>query len=232
MALPRITLPITLQGDHVRLEPLSAAHAPALARAVQDGALWQLWYTAIPPPEHMAAEIERRLGLLAAGSMLPWAVLDSSGRPVGMTTFMNIDASHQRVEIGSTWYARSVQRTALNTEAKRLLLGHAFDALGCIAVEFRTHRFNTASRRAIERLGAQLDGVLRAHQRAGNGTLRDTAVYSITADEWPSVRTHLDFQLTRSLYAKPEAVKPEAVKPEAVPPEAVPPEVRPETSHG
>ena len=198
VALPRIAAPVTLQGPHVRLEPLRPEHAPALAEAVQDGELWQLWYTAIPAPDGVAAEIERRLALLAAGSMLPWAVLNASGTPVGMTSYMNIDHAHQRVEIGSTWYARSVQRTALNTEAKRLLLVHAFEALDCIAVEFRTHRFNQQSRRAIERLGAQFDGMLRKHQRAANGTLRDTAVYSITADEWPTVRAHLDFQLARA----------------------------------
>ncbi len=197
MVLPRITEPVALQGQHVRLEPLRPDHAPALIEAAQDGQLWQLWYTAIPAPDRVAAEIERRLALLAAGSMLPWAVLDAAGKPVGMTTYMNIDHAHQRVEIGSTWYARSVQRTPLNTEAKRLLLAHAFEALHCIAVEFRTHRFNQQSRRAIERLGAQFDGMLRNHQRAANGTLRDTAVYSITADEWPTVRAHLDFQLTR-----------------------------------
>ena len=197
MTLPCITAPVTLTGRHVRLEPLRPEHAPALAEASKDGELWQLWYTAIPSPEAMAAEIKRRLGLLATHSMLPFAVLDANGRPVGMTTYMNIDNVHQRVEIGSTWYAASVQRTPLNTEAKRLLLGHAFEALQCIAVEFRTHRFNQQSRRAIERLGAQFDGVLRNHQRASNGTLRDTAVYSITADEWPTVRAHLDFQLTR-----------------------------------
>ena len=197
MALPRIPEPITLQGRHVRLVPLHADHAAALAEAAADGDLHQLWYTAIPAPEQVAGEITRRLGLLAAGSMLPWAVLDSSGQPVGMTTYMNIDQVHQRVEIGSTWYASRVQRTALNTEAKRLLLMHAFETLACIAVEFRTHRLNTQSRRAIERLGAQFDGMLRNHQRASNGTLRDTAVYSITAAEWPTVRGHLDFQLER-----------------------------------
>ncbi len=197
MSLPRITDPVVLQGRHVRLEPLQPGHAAALADAARDGELWRLWYTAIPAPEAVAAEITRRLGLLAAGSMLPWAVLDATGTPVGMTTYMNIDPTHQRVEIGSTWYAARVQRTPLNTEAKRLLLAHAFDTLQCIAVEFRTHRFNNQSRRAIERLGAQLDGILRKHQRAANGTLRDTAVYSITADEWPTVRAHLDFQLAR-----------------------------------
>jgi RimJ/RimL family protein N-acetyltransferase len=193
----RICEPVTLAGRHVRLVPLAAGHASALIDAVKDGDLWQLWYTAVPSPEGMAAEITRRLGLQASGSMLPWTVLDERERVVGMTTFMNIDAANQRVEIGSTWYGRSTQRTPLNTEAKRLLLGHAFETLGCIAVEFRTHRFNQQSRRAIERLGAQLDGMLRNHQRASNGTLRDTAVYSITADEWPTVRAHLDFQLTR-----------------------------------
>ena len=197
MALPRIPEPVILQGRHVRLEPLHADHAAALAEAAADGELSRLWYTAIPAPEQVAAEITRRLGLLAAGNLLPWAVLDASGQPVGMTTYMNIDPLHQRVEIGSTWYARRVQRTPLNTEAKRLLLAHAFEALQCIAVEFRTHRFNVQSRRAIERLGAQFDGMLRNHQRASNGTLRDTAVYSITADEWPTVRGHLDFQLER-----------------------------------
>ncbi len=197
MRLPTITTPVTLTGAHVRLLPLAPEHAPALAEAVRDGDLWQLWYTAVPKPEGMAAEIDRRLGLHAAGSMLPFAVLDATSTPVGMTTYMNIDNAHQRVEIGSTWYASRVQRSPLNTEAKRLLLAHAFEQLQCIAVEFRTHRFNQQSRRAIERLGAQLDGILRNHQRAGNGTLRDTAVYSISADEWPTVRTHLDFQLSR-----------------------------------
>ena len=189
--------PLTLVGDHARLAPLEAAHAPALAEASREGQLWRLWYTAIPAPERMAAEIERRLGLQAQGTMLPFAVLDAAGTPVGMTTFMNVDATHRRVEIGSTWYAARVQRTPLNTECKLMLLGHAFDMLGCIAVEFRTHRLNQQSRRGIEHLGAQLDGILRKHQRMPDGTLRDTAVYSITADEWPTVRAHLDFQLTR-----------------------------------
>jgi RimJ/RimL family protein N-acetyltransferase len=197
MPLPTILQPVTLAGRHVRLEPLSQDHAGALREAVQDGELWRLWYTAVPPPEAMAAEIERRLGLCERGSMLPFAVIAADGRAVGMTTFMNVDNVHRRVEIGSTWYAASTQRTPLNTECKRLLLAHAFDAVSCIAVEFRTHRFNLQSRAAIERLGAQLDGILRSHQRAGDGTLRDTAVYSITAAEWPTVRTHLDWQLTK-----------------------------------
>ena len=170
----------------------------ALCAAVRDGSLWELWVTSVPAPEGMAAEIERRLKLQAAGSMLPFAVRETgSGRMVGMTTFMNIDAAQRRVEIGSTWYARSVQRTALNTECKRLLLGHAFEALDCVAVEFRTSHLNHASRRAIERLGAKQDGILRSHMRHKDGSLRDTVVYSIVAHEWPAVKTHLEFQLTR-----------------------------------
>lgn len=189
--------PVTLRGQHASLVPLAHEHLAGLQDAARDGELWQLWYTLVAPPERMAAEIDRRLALQAAGSMLPFTVLDASGRVVGMTTYMNVDAANRRVEIGSTWYAQSVQRSALNTECKRLLLGHAFDTLACIAVEFRTHRLNTQSRRAIERLGAQLDGILRAHQRSPNGTLRDTAVYSITGAEWPAVRAHLDWQLTK-----------------------------------
>jgi N-acetyltransferase len=189
--------PVTLRGQQASLVPLALAHAADLAAAVQDGELWRHWYTAIPRPEGMATEIERRLGLQAKGSMLPFAVLDAGGTPVGMTTYMNIDAANRRVEIGSTWTAARVQRTGLNTECKRLLLMHAFETLDCIAVEFRTHRFNTQSRRAIERLGAQLDGMLRSHQRMADGTLRDTAVYSITAAEWPTVKAHLSYQLAR-----------------------------------
>jgi len=192
-----ILQPVTLQGDHVQLVSLSPDHAPGLTIAVQDGSLWQLWYTSAPAPERVSAEIARRLSLHAAGSMLPFTVLDPAGQPVGMTTYMNIDAANRRVEIGSTWYARRVQRTALNTEAKLLLLAHAFDTLHCIAVEFRTHFLNLQSRSAIERLGAKLDGVLRCHSVAPNGTLRDTCVYSITAAEWPAIRAHLTWQLER-----------------------------------
>jgi RimJ/RimL family protein N-acetyltransferase len=165
---------------------------------VQDGDLWRLWYTSVPEPEAVPAEIERRLSPEAAGSMLPFAVIDSMGRAVGMTTYMNVDAVHKRVEIGSTWYRKSVQRTHVNTECKLLLLRHAFEALDCIAVEFRTHCFNQPSRRAIERLGAKLDGVLRCHQRARNGPLRDTCGYSIVAAEWPTVRAHLESRLSES----------------------------------
>ena len=189
--------PLTLTGRHVTLVPLAAEHAPALAEAARDGELWRLWYTSVPAPEQMAAEIERRLGLLGTGSMLPFTVLDAAGTPSGMTTFMHIDSAHKRVEIGSTWYARRVQGTALNTEAKLLLLTHAFETLGCIAVEFRTHAFNQQSRAAILRLGARLDGILRNHSRAANGTLRDSCVYSIIESEWPTVQAHLRWQLDK-----------------------------------
>jgi RimJ/RimL family protein N-acetyltransferase len=188
---------VELRGRHAALVPLRREHAVALADAVRDGELWTLWYTNVPTPDGMAAEIERRLALRAAGSMLPFTVLDAHGVPVGMTTYMHVDAVHRRVEIGSTWVAKRVQRTALNTECKQMLLAHAFEVLDCIAVEFRTHRLNTVSRRAIERLGAQLDGILRCHQRLPDGSLRDTAVYSITAAEWPAVRAHLRWQLER-----------------------------------
>jgi RimJ/RimL family protein N-acetyltransferase len=190
--------PIALRGKHAVLEPLARTHCEALSEATRDGELWKLWYTGVPSPETMVAEIDRRLGLLAAGSMLPFTVSEAgSGTIVGMTTFMNVDAVNRRVEIGSTWYAQRVRRSALNTECKRMLLAHAFDSLQCIAVELRTSLFNTESRRAIERLGAKLDGILRCHVLHANGTLRDTCVYSITAAEWPTVRAHLDFQLTR-----------------------------------
>ena len=194
--------PVSLLGQHVHLLPLAHQHHDDLVEAVRDGELWNHWYTAIPTPEAMQAEIARRLDLQAKGSMCPFAVMSPhSGKAVGMTTYMNIDAANRRVEIGSTWYRQSVQRTPLNTEAKRLLLGHAFEQLHCIAVEFRTHFFNQQSRRAIERLGAKLDGVLRSHQinphPMAPGALRDSCVYSIIASEWPNVKAHLDYQLAR-----------------------------------
>jgi len=190
--------PATLNGAYVQLVPLSLDHEDGLRTAVSDGRLWELWYTSAPTAEGMRAEIERRLGLQRAGLMLPFTVIEpSTGKAAGMTTLMNIDAANRRVEIGSTWYARRVQRTGLNTEAKLLLLGYAFDTLDCIAVEFRTHFMNHQSRRAIERLGAKLDGILRNHSIASNGTLRDTCVYSILASEWPTVRAHLTWQLQK-----------------------------------
>ncbi|RIK98712.1 MAG: N-acetyltransferase [Proteobacteria bacterium] len=189
--------PVTLAGPAARLEPLAPAHHDGLVAAVRDGELWRLWYTSIPHPDAMMAEIERRLDLQRAGTMLPFTVKDAGGAIAGMTTYMNVDANNRRVEIGSTWYAKRVQRSALNTQCKLMLLTHAFETLDCIAVEFRTHFFNHQSRRGIERLGAKQDGVLRNHQVSPNGTLRDTVVYSIIAAEWPTVKAHLTFQLER-----------------------------------
>ncbi|MBY4892980.1 GNAT family N-acetyltransferase [Rhodobacteraceae bacterium N5(2021)] len=188
---------LTLTGTHVTLKPLSHDHHDPLAHASAAGQLHKLWYTSVPSADGMAAEITRRLAERDAGRMIPFTQVDASGTPVGMTTYMNIDHATPRVEIGSTWIGPNAQRGPLNTEAKRLLLAHAFEVWGCLAVEFRTHRLNQQSRSAIERLGAQFDGILRAHMRSPNGTTRDTAVYSITAPEWPVVRSHLDWQILR-----------------------------------
>jgi RimJ/RimL family protein N-acetyltransferase len=175
------------------------SHHDDLVEAVKDGELWQLWYTAIPAPENIGKEIERRLRLQANGEMLAFTVIaNSDGKAAGMTTYMNADAVNRRLEIGSTWYRKSVQRTGLNSECKLLLLQHAFETLDCIAVEFRTHFFNRQSRTAIERLGAKLDGVLRSHQLGANGTLRDTCVYSVIAAEWPAVKANLSWHLART----------------------------------
>jgi len=187
--------PVTLRGEHARLEPLSQDQCDGLTEAVRDGELWKLWYTFIPKAEDMKKEIDRRLGLQAAGSMLPFTVFDADGKIAGMSTYMNVDTPNRRVEIGSTWYAKRVQRSAVNTQCKLLLLTHAFEKLDCIAVEFRTHFFNQQSRRGIERLGAKQDGILRNHVIAPNGTLRDTVVFSIIAGEWPTVKAHLNYQL-------------------------------------
>jgi RimJ/RimL family protein N-acetyltransferase len=187
--------PVELRGAYASLVPLALDHAPALGEASADGELFRLWYTDVPSPDTMEENIRMRLARQDAGEMLPFTVLDAEGEPVGMTTFANIDAAAPRVEIGYTWYARRVQRTLLNTQCKRLMLGHAFDNLGCIAVEFRTSTFNRASRRAIERIGGKLDGILRSHRFHRNGVLRDTCVYSIIAPEWPGVRTQLDAML-------------------------------------
>ena len=184
--------PVVLQGKIVTLEQLGHKHGGDLTEAVSDGALHKLWYTTVPAPDEMELEIERRLQLWDAGDMLPFAVVErKSGEAVGMTTYINIDAAHKRVEIGSTWYRRSAQRSGINTECKFLMLRHAFEELDCIAVELRTHFFNHQSRCAIERLGAKLDGVLRNHMVMPDGTLRDTCCYSIIASEWPTVKAHL-----------------------------------------
>jgi N-acetyltransferase len=189
---------VTLDGRQVSLVPLTQAHHHDLVEAAKDGELWNLWYTSVPTPEGMAADIDRRLELQKDGSMLPFAIIEkASHAAVGMTTYLNIDAENRRVEIGATWYRKRVQRSGLNTECKLLLLTHAFERLGCIAVEFRTHFFNRQSRAGIERLGAKLDGILRQHMIGRGGTLRDTCVYSILDHEWPTVKVHLAYQLDR-----------------------------------
>jgi RimJ/RimL family protein N-acetyltransferase len=194
--------PVTLAGRHVRLEPLAREHVPGLQQAAADGELWNLWYTSVPAPADTAAYVDKALALLGQGLALPFVVKDGDGTIVGSTRFGNVDADNRRVEIGWTWYARRVQRTALNTEAKRLLLAHAFEALGCVAVEFRTHWFNHASRNAIARLGAKQDGVLRRHLKMPDGTWRDTVVFSILDHEWESVKHHLDFKLAEGGLAR------------------------------
>ncbi|SDI43945.1 Protein N-acetyltransferase, RimJ/RimL family [Arthrobacter cupressi] len=189
---------MTLRGRLVTLEPLRPDLHDGLVEAVRDGELWKLWYTAVPAPEAMAAEIERRLALQERGSMLPFATrLNGSGRLIGMTTYMNIDAVTPRVEIGSTWNAASAHGSGSNADSKLLLLRHAFETLGCPAVEFRTHWLNHQSREAIARLGAKQDGVLRNHSRTSDGVLRDTVVFSILEHEWPAVRAGLEFRLAR-----------------------------------
>lgn len=190
--MTRFLAPVTLAGDRVVLEPMAREHAPALGEACADGALWNLWYTSVPAPDRVQAWIETALAQHDEGRALPFVVRERAGGAiVGSTRYCNVDATHRRVEIGHTWYAKRVQRTGVNSECKLLLLRHAFEALDCIAVEFRTSTFNHASQRAIERLGAKRDGVLRSHVRHADGTLRDTVVYSIVAAEWPAVRTHL-----------------------------------------
>jgi len=182
----------------VRLEALAPSHAEALAAAVAVGDLWRTWYTSIPAPDAVAAEIDRRLALHASGQMAPWAVVDAAtGRAVGMTTYVNLDPDNRRLEIGSTWLGREAQGTGINPAAKLLLLTRAFDDLDCVAVEFRTHWHNHQSRAAIARLGAKQDGVLRNHQVWRDGTLRDTVVFSVIDAEWPSVRLGLLARLER-----------------------------------
>lgn len=188
--------PVTLVGEHVVLEPLRPDHHDGLVAAASDGALWELWYTSVPTPDAMAAEIERRLDLQRAGTMVPFTARRAGdGTVVGMTTFMDVDLSVPRVEIGSTWNAASAQRTGTNTESKLLLMTRAFETVGCEVVELRTHWLNRQSRAAIERLGARYDGRLRAHRRMADGSLRDTVVYSVVAAEWPAVRAGLRHRL-------------------------------------
>jgi len=188
--------PVTLTGSLVTLEPLAHDHHDGLVEAVRDGRLWELWYTSVPAPEQMTAEIDTRLARQAAGEMLPFTVRRTgTGAVLGMTSYLNMEPEVPRVEIGATWTARSAQRTGVNAESKLLLLTHAFDVLGCLAVEFRTHWHNFPSREAILRLGAKQDGVLRNFRRMPDGTLRDTVVFSIIDSEWPTVRSGLRFRL-------------------------------------
>ena len=188
--------PVSLHGQIVTLEPLSQNHHDDLVEGAKDGELWSVWYTQVPTPDEMRIAIDKRLASHANGAVLPFAVIaKETGKAVGMTNFLNIDPRTRRLEIGGTWYRKSMQRTRINTECKQLLLSHAFDNLSCVAVEFRTHFLNRQSRRAIERLGAKLDGVLRNYQLARNGTLKDMCVYSIISAEWPAVSAQLQWLL-------------------------------------
>ncbi|MCV6604558.1 MAG: GNAT family N-acetyltransferase [Porticoccaceae bacterium] len=190
--------PITLAGEHVTLEPMSTDHVAGLQQACADGDLWKLWYTSVPSPETTEMYVAEALHGQSNGAMLPFVVCHKeSGRIIGSTRFCNIDSVHQRLEIGYTWYSKSYQRTSVNSECKLLLLQHAFESLQAIAVEFRTHWHNRASRAAIARLGAKQDGVLRNHQRSPDGSYRDTVVFSIINTEWSVVRQNLKFQLAR-----------------------------------
>ncbi|MBD2810080.1 GNAT family N-acetyltransferase [Xenorhabdus sp. Vera] len=196
--MKKITDWITLTGKNVTLVPLSHDRHDEFVCAIEDGQLHKLWYTNVPEPDNVHKEIERRIALNIKGTMLPFTVIDNAtGNAVGMTTYMNIDENIPRLEIGSTWYARSVQRTSINTEAKLLLLQYAFEEQGCLAVEFRTHFLNHQSRRAIERLGAKLDGILRNHMQAKDGSIRDTCVYSILLSEWVAIKTHLEWLMAK-----------------------------------
>ncbi|MHA7305945.1 GNAT family N-acetyltransferase [Arthrobacter sp. TMN-49] len=196
--------PITLRGKYVTLEPLSLEHHDGLVAAASDGELWNLWYTSVPRPEGMSAEIQNRLAAHAGGTELSFTarkndpVTGEPGQIIGLTSYYAIDLAVPRLAIGATWNAAGVQGTGTNPDSKRLLLSHAFETLGCEAVEFHTHWMNMQSREAIARLGAKQDGVLRAHRRMPDGSLRDTVVFSILAAEWPQVRSGLDYRLSKN----------------------------------
>ena len=194
-----ITLsPVTLEQDGIRLEPLSLAHGPEIADAVTDGALWQLWFTSVPEPKDVPAWLETALSGQARGVMLPWAVREmASGKVIGSTRYHDILADLDRVEIGYTWYGASRQRSKVNTLCKLMLLGHAFETVRCGVVGLRTDNFNFRSQRAIEALGARKDGVIRNFRRRKDGSIGDTVMYSILAQEWPDVKRHLEFRLER-----------------------------------
>jgi RimJ/RimL family protein N-acetyltransferase len=191
--------PVTLEGHGVRLEPLTREHEPALRAAVTDGELWTLWFTSVPEPDRVGAYIDAALEGRAQGHMLAWAVRElPGGALIGSTRYHDIVADIDRVEIGYTWYAKSRQRTHVNTASKLLLFQHAFETLGCHVVGLRTDSFNFASQRAIEALGAKKDGVIRRHQRRRDGTVRDSVMYSVLREEWPDVKRHLELRLQRA----------------------------------
>ena len=190
--------PVTLTGARwVSLEPLTFAHVPELAKASTDGDVGALWFTSAPSPKTAAQWVDTRLAVQRPDTGLTFVARSRDGTVVGSSSYLNVDPPNRRLEIGATWFSASVRRTGVNTESKLLMLGHAFDGLGCVAVEFRTHFLNSASRAAIERLGAKLDGVLRSHQLLPDGSRRDTVVYSILDVEWPAVRNNLTFRLNR-----------------------------------
>lgn len=193
-------MPMELEGDRVKLEPLQKSHKVDLAFAASDGNLWELWYTSVPRPAEVEAFLDRALDEQAEGLSLPFAVIDKgTDALVGTTRYMNVEPRHKRLEIGFTWYAKRVQRSGLNTECKFLLLRHAFETLGCVAVEFRTHFHNRPSREAIQRLGAKQDGILRNHRIDARGNPRDTVVYSILDSEWKTVKASLEFMMGRGI---------------------------------
>ncbi|HEX4051007.1 MAG TPA: GNAT family protein [Steroidobacteraceae bacterium] len=189
-------MPVVLERGAVRLEPMSEQHVAALQEAARDGALWELWFTTVPTPGETAAYVATALQGLKAGHMLPWVVRDlGSGAIVGSTRYHDIVAQIDRVEIGSTWYAQSFQRSHVNTTCKLMLLEHAFETLHCKVVGLRTDNYNFRSQRAIEALGAKKDGVIRHHTARKDGTVRDTHMYSIVLSEWPDVKRHLESRL-------------------------------------
>jgi RimJ/RimL family protein N-acetyltransferase len=186
-----------LRGRHATLEPLQPAHADDLRAAVQDGRLWELSYTSTPLPEEMDAYVVSALAQQAAGACLAFAVRDAAGEVVGTTRYYDLAPTVPRLQVGYTWYARRVQRTGLNTEAKLLLLAHAFEAMGCVSVGLQTSHLNLASRKAIARIGATQEGILRNHLRHKDGSLRDTVCFSIIDTEWPQARANLQAMLAR-----------------------------------
>jgi RimJ/RimL family protein N-acetyltransferase len=189
---------LEITGNKVYLRPLELSDVPNLNDAAADGNLWELWYTSVPSPDTAEAYVKTAISGRENGNMYPFVICEKeTGKAIGSTRYCSIEPAHRRVEIGYTWYAKSVQQTGINTECKYLLLKHAFENLGCICVQFKTHWHNLLSRKAIERLGAKLDGVLRNDRVGADGTIRDTVVYSIIESEWPAVKQSLEFMMKR-----------------------------------